>query len=125
MAPIDDAIAAIEREELGEQLVYQKYADKYGVNRSTLSRRHCGVLQSKQDFQAGRQALTPTEELELVQYIRRLTEQGLLPTREMVQVFSLTLLLDYLLKAWVTRFLHRHQLDLTVRWQTGLDRQRY
>jgi hypothetical protein len=41
----------------------------------------------------------PTEELELVQYIRRLTKQGLLPTREIVQVFSLTLLLDYLLKA--------------------------
>jgi hypothetical protein len=99
MAPIDDAIAAIKREELGEQLVYQKYANKYGVNRSTLSRRHRSVLQLKQDFQAGRQALTPTEELELVQYIRRLTKQGLLPIREIVQVFSLTLLPDYLLKA--------------------------
>jgi hypothetical protein len=40
MALIDDAIAAIEARELGEDIVYQKYADKYGVNRSTLSRRH-------------------------------------------------------------------------------------
>jgi hypothetical protein len=99
MAPIDDAIAAIEREELGEQLLYQKYANKYKVNRSTLSRRHRSVSQSKQDFQASRQALTPTEELELIQYIRRLTEQGLPPTREIVQVFSSTLLPDHLSKA--------------------------
>jgi hypothetical protein len=121
MAPIDDALAAIEARELGEDIVYQKYADKYGVNRSTLSRRHRRVTRSNEDYAASRQALNPTEELELVEYIRRLTEQGLLPTREMVQVFLSVLVPDYLLKAWVTRFLHRHQIDLTARWQAGLD----
>jgi hypothetical protein len=125
MAPIDDALAAIERQELGEQLVYQKYAEKYGVNRSTLSRRHRRVTQPRDDYAANQQALTPTQELELVQYIERLTEQGLPPTREMVQVFSSVLVPDHLSKAWVTRFLHRHQLDLTARWQAGLDHQRY
>jgi hypothetical protein len=125
MAPIDDAIAAIERQELGEQLVYQKYAEKYGVNRSTLSRRHRRVTQPREDYAAGQQALTPTQELELVQYIKRLTEQGLPPTREMIQNFSSSLSPRRLSEAWVTRFLHRHQLDLTTRWQTGLDRQRH
>jgi hypothetical protein len=40
MAPIDDAIAAIEALKPGEKLVYQTFADKYGVNRVTLARRH-------------------------------------------------------------------------------------
>jgi hypothetical protein len=91
------------------------------VNRSTLSRRHRRVTRSNEDYAASRQALNPTEELELVEYIRRLTEQGLLPTREMVQVFLSVLVPDHLLKAWVTRFLHCHQIDLTARWQAGLD----
>jgi hypothetical protein len=84
MALIDNALAAIEARELGEDIVYQKYADKYSVNRSTLSRRHRRVTRSNEDYAASRQALNPTEELELVEYIRRLTKQGLLPTREIV-----------------------------------------
>jgi len=43
MAPIDDALAAIEALEPGEKLVYQKIADQFGVDRSTLARRHRGV----------------------------------------------------------------------------------
>jgi hypothetical protein len=87
MAPIDDALAAIESRELGEQLVYQQYADKYNVNRSTLSRRHRRVCQSKEDSAANKQVLTPAQELELVEYIKTLTKQGLPPTREMIQNF--------------------------------------
>jgi hypothetical protein len=125
MAPIDDAIAAIEARELGEDIVYQKYADKYGVNRSTLSRRHRRVTRSNQDHAASRQALNTTEESELVEYIKKLTEQGLPPTREMIRNFTEAVHPRRLSEAWVTRFLHRHQLDLTARWQKGLDRQRH
>jgi hypothetical protein len=57
MAPIDDAIAAIEARELGEQIVYQEYATKYNVNRSTLSRRHRRVCQSREDYIASQQIL--------------------------------------------------------------------
>jgi hypothetical protein len=125
MAPIDDAIAAIERQELGEEFSYQKYANKYGVNRSTLSRRHRGKSRSKEDYAATKQVLTPAQESELVQYIKILTIQGLPPTREMVATFASRLSPWELGDAWVTRFLHRHHLDLTTRWQKGLDRQRH
>src|SRR6186713_2076005 len=40
MAPIDDALAEIESLEPGENLSYSKIANKYGVWRSTLTRRH-------------------------------------------------------------------------------------
>jgi hypothetical protein len=88
MAPIDDALAAIKAQELGEQIVYQKYADKYNVNRSTLSRRHRRVCQSREDYRANKQVLTPAQELELMEYINTLSQQGLPPTREMIQHFS-------------------------------------
>jgi hypothetical protein len=43
IAPIDNALAAIEALDLGEKLVYQKIANQHSVNRSTLARRHKGV----------------------------------------------------------------------------------
>jgi hypothetical protein len=125
MAPIDDALAAIESHELGEQLVYQKYADKYGVNRSTLSRRHRGISQPRKDYAANQQVLTPAQEAELVEYIKTLTKQGLPPTREMIQNFSSKLAPWELSESWVTRFLHRHHIDLITRWSSGLDRPRH
>lgn len=43
MAPIDNALAAIKALDLREKLVYQRIADKFGVDRSTLARRHKGA----------------------------------------------------------------------------------
>ena len=40
MAPIDDALAAIEALKPEEKLVYQRIADQNGVDRTTLARRH-------------------------------------------------------------------------------------
>jgi hypothetical protein len=125
MAPIDDALAAIEAQELGEQLVYQDYAKRYGVNRSMLSQRHRRVCRSRDDYASHKQVLTPAQEAGLVEYINRLTKQGLPPTREMIQNFSSALAPWELSESWITRFLHRHQDELTTRWTTGLDRQRH
>ena len=40
MAPINDALAAIEALKPEEKLVYQRIADQNGVDRTTLARRH-------------------------------------------------------------------------------------
>jgi hypothetical protein len=37
MTPIEEALAAIESQEPGDDLVYQEYADWFGVNRVTLA----------------------------------------------------------------------------------------
>jgi hypothetical protein len=42
MTPIEEALAAIESREPGDDLVYQEYADWFGVNRVTLAQRHQG-----------------------------------------------------------------------------------
>ena len=43
MAPIDEALAAINSLEPGEKVVYAKYANTYGVDSETLRRRVLGM----------------------------------------------------------------------------------
>src|SRR3954465_12671011 len=88
MGAIKEAIEEIESLEPGEKFSYQAIANKYGVHRVTLSRRHQG-LQAPRETQATHQLkLNPQQELELVRYIEGLTKRGLPPTREMIRNFS-------------------------------------
>jgi hypothetical protein len=88
MGAIEDALAAIESLGEGEQFTYREIAHRYGVNRSILSRRHRGVQRSIEEYAVTRQLLSPYQEEGLVKYIIRLTERGLLPTKEMIQTFA-------------------------------------
>jgi hypothetical protein len=68
-----------------------KHADKWGVARSTLSRRHRGVTVSRAAQAEQSKNLTTTQQQqqqELLLYIKKFTEQGLPPTRQMVQNFG-------------------------------------
>ncbi|KAF1951392.1 hypothetical protein CC80DRAFT_387103, partial [Byssothecium circinans] len=47
MDPIQAAIDEIESREPGEDFSYTEIATRYGVNRSTLSRRHRGVTATR------------------------------------------------------------------------------
>ena len=112
MSAIDKALAAIELRELGDEIIYQQYADKYNVLRSALNRRHRGVSRSRADYTADKQSLAPQQELELVRYIKTLTERGLPPTREMIRNFSSEVAYQLLSESWVTRFINRHEIHL-------------
>jgi hypothetical protein len=50
MDPIDEAVAAIESLDEGEHFTYTSMADQYGVNRTTLSRRHRQIQGSLEDM---------------------------------------------------------------------------
>jgi transposase-like protein len=86
MDPILNMIEAFESREDGASLSYRKVANKFGVDRTMLSRRHWGVRGSNEEMGKAQQLLSPQQELELVQYIERCTGRGLPPTREMVQI---------------------------------------
>jgi transcriptional regulator with XRE-family HTH domain len=103
----------------------KEVADKYGVDRSTLGRRWRGVTRSKEEGYASQQALSPQQEIELVQYIERLTKRGLPPTREMIRNFSSEVAKRQLGEGWVTRFINRNQTHLISQWTTGIDRNRH
>jgi hypothetical protein len=125
MAPIDDAIAAMEARELGEKIVYQQYADKYGVNRSTLSRRWRGQTTSVEDKNFNQRKLHPHQEAELIEYIRDLSKRGLAPTRTMIANFASKVAEQEISDAWVTRFLARNNENLISKWTSGIDRLRH
>jgi hypothetical protein len=88
MGSIEAALAAIEALEPSEKLVYAQIARKYSVAVSTLSQRHRGVSSTRSNKAQNQQALHPQQEQKLLRYIKRLTSQGLPPTRPMIRRFA-------------------------------------
>lgn len=122
MDPIEAAIAAIESLKPGEDFTYTEIAERFGVVRSTLTRRHQRVTQAPGK---NRQNLNHQQEKELLQYIQRLTERGLPPTRQMIQNFASIIAKKDVSIRWVDRFVGRHPDSLISRWTTGLDSNRH
>jgi hypothetical protein len=125
MARIDEALAELKSLKPGECPSYKEVAAKFKVSRTTLSRRYRGVQGSVQAQRINNQKLSPQQEQELVEYINRLTKQGLQPTRTMVQNFATQVAKDHVGNGWVTRFLQRNQDHLTSRWTMGMDAVRH
>jgi hypothetical protein len=108
MDPIEAALAAIESLEPEEKLVYAQIAKKYGVEPTTLARRHKGASISRNTKAQNQQALHPQQEAELARYIERLNRQGLPPTRAMIRNFASQIAQRELGEHWVNRFVQRH-----------------
>jgi hypothetical protein len=125
MEVIDKVIEDLESQESGPQYPYQKYATKWGVDRSTLSRRHRGVSRSMTAGHDTLKNLNTIQQQELVQHIRRLTEQGLPPTREMIRNFGSAIAIKPVSKSWVTRFINENHVHLISRWSTDMDHTRH
>ena len=125
MAPIDDALAAIESLKPGEQLVYQKIADQFGVDRSTLARRHRGVQAPLEIKNLNQQKLTLQQEAELVIYIEKLTARHIPPTREIIQNFASSVAQEPVSNSWVTRFISNYSIHLISQYSTGMDADRH
>jgi DNA invertase Pin-like site-specific DNA recombinase len=69
MAQIDDAIAAIESLELGEEFTYTEIADRFSVSRTTLSRRHRACQRPRDVKDSDQRIPNLQQEHELVLYI--------------------------------------------------------
>lgn len=122
MGAMEEALAAIESLGEGEKLRYQEIADKYDVNRSTLSRRHRGVQRSMKEYAVNKQLLRPHQEEELVNYIIGLTERGFPPTKEMIQSFAREVVKKEVGEKWVLRFVERNKDALITKWTAEMDR---
>jgi hypothetical protein len=125
MAPIDDAIAAIDARESEDDSTLTKIADEFVVDRSTLGRRCKGATTTREAGYASQQKLNPQQESELVAYIEELTKRALLPTRAMIRNFALEVAKELVSESWVTRFLNRNKDDLVLKWTTSIDRNRH
>jgi hypothetical protein len=116
---IEAALAEIDALGPGEGYSYQDPAKKYGVWRSTLSRRHQAVHASHDDEAPKRRVIHPQNE-ELVQYIERLTERLCPPTRRMIKNFAHPIAKKEVSESWITRFINRHKTQLISMWLTTI-----
>ncbi|KAF4287008.1 hypothetical protein CNMCM8689_001357 [Aspergillus fumigatus] len=121
MTLIEAALEAIELLEPGESINYTFFANKYGVSRSTLSRRHRGVQRSRDHQYEEQRILTNQQDKELIKYINKLTERGLFASHEMLRNFAKELTGKKPGKHWPGRFLKRHQDDLISTYTTAID----
>jgi Tc5 transposase DNA-binding domain len=91
-------------------------AKKWGVARETLSKRFRGETVSNQEANSyARRQLTDTQEKTLIQYINKLSNQGLPPTPQIVKNLAEEITNAKLGPNWVSRFCKRHQKDLLQR----------
>jgi hypothetical protein len=125
MTGIEEALADCDSITSGDKIPWQRIAEKHGVVRLTLTRRHRRETRSREEVSTSQQNLQPQREAELMKHIEVLTERKLPPTREMVQNYASDIAEHPLSESWVTRFLHRHQDELTPQWSTSMDRQRH
>ena len=108
MASIEAALEALKSLKLGESPNYTLVAKQYGVDRTTLSRRHRGVTGSRTDQISTSRNLNTTQEQELVQYINTLSKRGLPPTRQMIRNFASEIARKPVGKCWVDCFIKRY-----------------
>ena len=73
MSPINEAIEDLKSHKPREQINYTQIAAKYGVDRSTLSRRWRGVQGSMEHKILKSRLLSDTQEIKLIKYIDTLT----------------------------------------------------
>jgi hypothetical protein len=125
MSSIEAALAAIESLRPEEKLVYAQIARKYGVEPTTLARRHKGASTSLNTRFENQQAIHPQQEQVLLQYITGLTRKGLPPTRAMIRNFASQIAKRELGVNWVDRFVQQHPEQLISKWTTAMDNSRH
>jgi hypothetical protein len=103
---IDKAIAAVKAHGPLLKGELKEFAEKYSINRSTLGRRVRGQTGSKKEGYESLRKLTPPQELELVNYIKKVSVKGLAPTRQIVQNFAQEVGHILVSLKWVNSFLY-------------------
>ena len=109
----------------GEQFSYTAIAKKYGVVRSTLTRRHKAISTDAATKTINQQQLTPQQEQELLKYIEILNTRRLPPTREMIRNFASSVAQNEVSESWVTRFINKYSNKLICQYSTGMDSKRH
>jgi hypothetical protein len=122
---MDKAIAAVKAHGPLARGELKKFADKYGVNRSTLGRRVKGRTGSKTQGYQRQQKLPPPEELEVLRHIDELTVKGVPPTIPLVSDLATEVAHEPVGLNWARRFINRHQDHLISKQTTGMNRSRH
>ena len=119
MQAIDKALKDLASQESPN---YGATARKYGIDRTTLSRRHRGLARSRAVNVANTKSLlTPQQEKELVDYINKLSVFGLPPVVSMIRNFAFDISKKTPGKNWPTRFISKYSLKLNFGFLKGFN----
>jgi hypothetical protein len=124
MDPITLAIKELESLKPGEKINITKVAKKYGLSRSTLSRRFRSKTGSIKAQYENQRFLTNQQSKILNDYIDMLTRRGLPPTKLMIKNFATEITGKKPGKNWVARWLQQQSGRLVIKNSSGLDSDR-
>lgn len=119
--PVKEALEEIEQMSSDNEFSYQKLAEKHSCWRSTLTRQHKRETPTHEAKALNQRLMHPRDEAELVRYIKGLTEQHLMPTRQMIKNFAAPIVGREPADNWVTRFLNRNKDTLITAWTTPME----
>jgi hypothetical protein len=122
MDPISDAVAAIDVQDPGEHLSYRAAADRFGVDKETVRRRHKGTSRSRAGAAQQCMLLNPQQEIQLVQYIEKLSKRSSAATQSIIRNYASVLAKWEVSDSWISQFLARHRNHLTSQWTNNMDR---
>ncbi|KAF2498950.1 hypothetical protein BU16DRAFT_309886 [Lophium mytilinum] len=100
---MDQFEAAFAELDLMEKKNFTAVSAKYGIERSTLSKRYQGKTGSKADGYNSQKLLSPGKTKALIKYINDLSERGLPPTHQMVRNLASNLIKKMPGIHWVSR----------------------
>jgi tmRNA-binding protein len=100
-----DAIAAIDARELRDKLLYWAAEKMFDINKNTLQQRHQSKTHSNATEAEDRKLLSSQQEIQLVQYIEKLTGRSILPTESIIKYHAAAAGKWRPSHVWVTRFL--------------------
>jgi hypothetical protein len=105
---------------------YAAIADKYGIHRSTLSRRHRLKTRDPRTFRSeSKQLLSDAEEAILVDYLNHLASYGLFATTRILINIVEERLGREISHNWPSGFVARHKDKLKSIYLKGFDRSRF
>jgi hypothetical protein len=109
---------------LDRQLIpnYAEIGKKFGIDRTTLMRRHKGISTSKQEATSiYHKLLTDTQEEALIDQINKLTTRGLPPTTHIVKNLAEEIIGRDVNKNWTAGFVQRHSSRLKSLYLRNID----
>ncbi|KAF2836603.1 putative pogo transposable element [Patellaria atrata CBS 101060] len=99
-------------------------AKKFGVDRTTLSRRWRGITRSMDTAYKRREFLNESQSKFLIKYINRVSAQGLAPTPLMVRTWAAEIAKKEPSAKWPSRWIKRNSKCLKSGYLSGLDKSR-
>ena len=115
---IDAALAALK---LQKSPNYTATAKKFGIDRTTLSRRHRGITAARGANPSSQALLSPAQRKVFIDYINELTQRGIPPTARMVNRFAAEISGKQPEKNWLNRFVKSAKGELASGFLTGFD----